>query len=274
MWARLLARSGRSMVNFGDELNPLLVGRLLGRPVRWTPPDRAALVAIGSVVEHVPASRRPPDAPPVTVWGSGLRDRPGQAPDVAGVRFAAVRGPLTRDALGLPADTPLGDPGLLVPVSLPAPRRVGRADLILVPHYADFESRSARQAMARLAARGVQIVPTTTRTMTLLDRLASADLVLASALHGLIVADAYGVPAVPVHLGGGSTQPLFKYADYAASVGLTHEWLPIPERVDAAALIATARARAEERRAILATTVPERQHDLTVALDVLDAMRG
>ena len=46
--------------------------------------------------------------------------------------------------------------------------------------------------------------------------IASAGLVVSSSLHGIVVAEAYGVPAVPV---ASSTEPVFKYEDYYAGTG-------------------------------------------------------
>ena len=53
--------------------------------------------------------------------------------------------------------------------------------------------------------------------------LLSCDLVLSSALHGIIFADALRVPSVWLHSphasGGLTSQPPFKYRDYFESVG-------------------------------------------------------
>jgi hypothetical protein len=119
--------------------------------------------------------------------------------------------------------------------------------------------------MASLAAQGVVVVAPTWRPVRVLDALNRAGLVLASALHGLICADAYGVPAVPARLDAGHDEPLFKYEDYARSVGLDHR--PVMVTGAGPNVLGPARALAEQRRAALDRHVPERQHDLMSALD-------
>jgi pyruvyltransferase len=264
-WARLYAHSGRTLRNFGDELSPLLLARLLGRPARWAGPESASVAAIGSILVMMLEIQRPVGDAPV-VWGSGLRD-PRPALDVhrRPVRYAAVRGPLTRDRLGLPTGTPLGDPALLAPLCLPAPRRRRSSAVVLVPHFADYQHGPSRQTMATLAAQGVVVLPPSWRPERVLDALNRAGLVLASALHGLICADAYGVPAVPARLDAGHDEPLFKYQDYARSVGLDHRAVAVTGAGRDA--LAPARELAERRRAVLDRHVSARQHDLMSALD-------
>jgi pyruvyltransferase len=49
------------------------------------------------------------------------------------------------------------------------------------------------------------------------EEIVSSDFVIASSLHGLIVAEAYGIPARYIRLS--ETESLFKYEDYALGSG-------------------------------------------------------
>lgn len=59
----------------------------------------------------------------------------------------------------------------------------------------------------------------------------SASIVYASSLHGVIVADALGIPAALLRLSGSkrSREPEFKYADYFESVGSSPRWIDVDE---------------------------------------------
>ena len=65
--------------------------------------------------------------------------------------------------------------------------------------------------------------PSSRQPLAVARALLSCDLVLSSALHGIIFADALRVPSVWLHSphasGGLTSQPPFKYLDYFESVG-------------------------------------------------------
>lgn len=189
--------------NFGDALGPLLLRRY-GMDVEWSPAPEADMVCVGSILAHVP------DGWTGTVLGSGFI-RAGVSRDLSRARVLAVRGALTRDACGLPESTPLGDPGILVDELIADPPTVRRGRLV-VPHYVDRTLRWRHVGMRRANIKG--------EPQALLRAIASAEVVYTSSLHGLIAADAFGVPHVlepHERVAGG----LFKFDDYASAFGET-----------------------------------------------------
>lgn len=209
-WAGLARDSRRTLVNFGDELSPLIVRHVAGRDCVWRPPSRADLIALGSLLEI--ALRR--GAPPL-VWGSGLRD--GAAPPPAPSQrtsFIAVRGPATRDALKLPAQVALGDPGLLAHRLCRRERsRLGtRRAVLLIPHFSTWPTPRD--------SGGFDVVAPTQRAADVVARVAGARAVVSSSLHGIVVAHSLGVPAVLLApQRGSSTETAWKYADHYDSLG-------------------------------------------------------
>jgi hypothetical protein len=135
-------------------------------------------------------------------------------------RILAVRGPLTRQrALECGADCPpvYGDPALLLPLLYQPiePQRRGRVGVI--PHYFDKPYVLARWRPPP----DCKLIDIQSRVETVIDDIVGCDHILSSSLHGLIVAHAYGVPALWVRfsdrlIGDGS-----KFADYLRSVDLT-----------------------------------------------------
>lgn len=200
--------------NFGDTVGPWLVSAITGlRPVnsRWVRDGSPALFTVGSVIGHL---KTPGDH----IWGSGLIGRPGasklnQLRNAPPTKIHAVRGKWTRDVLvhelGWTVPEVYGDPALLLPrYYAPSPSRRTKK-IALVPHYKhkkDFATLSGGQANLVDVAGGLEGV---------VDQISSSSAVISTSLHGLIIAQAYGVPWVWMRLDdkqlGGDT---FKFEDF------------------------------------------------------------
>ena len=214
----------RRRQNFGDYLTRLFLDELFALP-SW-PADAYHLV--GSVITESQMRRdlaavgADPEQGSVAFWGCGLRDdRPLSAWARRRARFFGIRGPLSRDVLGLPPETVLGDPGLLLPLLHPAPPRPPRGERITLCVTHILEPRSAAEirrqtGVDRVVSAGIPGHPAALRRF--IDLLARADFVLSGALHGAIAACAYGVPFA--YFDSGYVDVPFKWADFAASVGL------------------------------------------------------
>lgn len=207
--------------NFGDFLTELFLDRLFVLPS--VPADAYHLV--GSVISEWQIQDdlrtmkvRRKDAR-VAFWGCGMRQDDPLSPKAMGhATFHGVRGPLTRDLLGLPADTVLGDPGLLAPLLHPPPRR-RKGGTLCVVHLLDPQPLDdiARMTGADRVVRA-GITGTQAALGQMLDAIAGADFVLCGALHAAIVAAAYGVPFA--FFDSGYVDVPFKWRDFAASVGI------------------------------------------------------
>lgn len=198
--------------NFGDELGPLLVTLLTGRAVEWAAPGDCDLAAVGSILAQVSreAGRAGRQAP-LPVWGSGLIG-PDPAPLHPSLVPLALRGALTRDLLGLPP-LPLGDPGILAPALVP--RGPLRRRWGIVPHFSQRNLPLVRDLAARP---GCTLIDPTAPPLDVLARIASCEAILSSSLHGLIVADGYGIPCRWLDLPSHDAHR-FKFDDYRSGVG-------------------------------------------------------
>ena len=195
--------------NFGDVLSRYIVRALSGRHVvhaRRSP----RLVAVGSVLRLA--------EPGDTVWGSGL-SRP--SPVAKALRILAVRGPLTRqvaiEQTGSPVPEVYGDPALLLPRLLDASGIERKHKVGIVPHYVDADHEVARG----LRKGGFHMIDALAPPLDVVREIVSCELVYSSSLHGLIVAEAFGVPAVWVEFGEGVVGRGFKFRDYYLASGRT-----------------------------------------------------
>ena len=202
----------RSRRNLGDALNPILISFLDGdRKVRWAPNNFRAshYLAIGSILHNATHNS--------IVWGSGFireDDRPASRP----AQVLAVRGPKTRDRLlelGIACPPVYGDPALLLPLYF-NPEVNPRYELGLIPHYVDKNRPFFHQTFPE----DFLLIDIETEDFkSFVESLKSCRKILSSSLHGIILADAYGIPAHRIKLGEDITGGDFKFEDYFLSVG-------------------------------------------------------
>ncbi|MDB2614263.1 polysaccharide pyruvyl transferase family protein [Chlamydiales bacterium] len=194
-------------VNFGDYMSLKVVERILGQKVRVSNSKdlEKKMLAIGSIL----AIARDGDV----VWGSGMNGK-----KMSGSLFAlensldirAVRGPLTRAFIKtefkLEVPEIYGDPALLIPYLFPefVKPKQPLYDYIIIPHYSDIE-HFPREGDST-------IVYATDFWKKIIRKVISSRLVISSSLHGLIIAEAYGIPAIYLRLS--ESEPLFKFYDY------------------------------------------------------------
>lgn len=215
---RLTARTGRVATNFGDELSRYVVEAATKRRVVWSAPGSADVVAVGSVLGLYASL-----GSGASIWGSGIRE-PMDTSDIEALRdrlgpILAVRGHLTRTALGLSDSQVLGDPGVLSPLFARPSTKINKRPLV-IPHFRAWASHGGRRTLSRLRTAGLDIAEPTLHPKSMIDRITDSSLVLTSSLHGLILGHALGTPTQLVSWDShGQSEPDFKYADYFSSIG-------------------------------------------------------
>lgn len=155
-----------------------------------------------------------------TVWGSGILHDPVMKwyhilyrYPFSKLDFRAVRGPLTRKIVmkyGHKCPEVYGDPAILMPL-IYQPKVEVKHDLLVIPQYVtevDFRKNHPQLFVVSMNTNDYKSV---------IDAIASSKKVITSSLHGIILAEAYGVPAV--FFRGLGKQIDFKYLDYYYSTG-------------------------------------------------------
>jgi pyruvyltransferase len=198
--------AGRGIQNFGDRLTPLLLERFAGVRTEWAPPERARVVCVGSILEHLPAGWTG------TVAGAGKLAEESHI-DLRAARIVALRGPLS--ARGIRGNYVVGDPGLLADELVVRPTR--RHPLGVIPHWSD--TRLAMDPAFKVPGRVV--IDPCDDPVKVVRTIGECDAIVASSLHGIVLADAFGIPrqieycASFEHEGG-----MFKFRDHCAAVGV------------------------------------------------------
>jgi hypothetical protein len=211
--------------NFGDLLSSYIATKGLIAPL--FPADRYRL--IGSAIDEavLSADIRRAGGGDVTIacWGCGARGfaKLSEATRES-IALFGLRGPLSRAALAMPEDTPLGDPALMLPLLYKprAPSSQGLGEVLCVPHF--NEPLSNQEVLYRTGADAILSphVRDLVDCERLIDRIANAEFVLAGSLHAAIVSFAYGTPFA--FLDVGFVDVPFKWQDFAALIGIEPVW--------------------------------------------------
>ena len=197
-----------TFVNFGDYLSLKLVERIVSTHVpkyikKRTPQKK--LLAVGSILTFA--------ADGDVIWGSGINGKRLSAKDYAFTHLdiRAVRGPLTRqflmDVLHLETcPEGYGDPALLVPYFFPefVRKKHPSYEYLIIPHYSEIH-------LFPLSEYPNVIYPTAPWN-EIIEKMMDSKFVISSSLHGIIVAEAFGIPSRLLRIT--ENEPLFKYADY------------------------------------------------------------
>lgn len=207
---------GKSKENYGDLLGKYLVEKISGKKVVFAWPEKGSFwdyfkpiyVTVGSILTHVNHK--------CIVWGSGIISK--EYP-VKKAKFLAVRGPQTRKFLleaGYEVPEIYGDPALLLPRYF-APKITKKYKYGLIPHYDDFKVVSNWfQNNPEIHLIDMMTTDVESKTIEFLQ----CKKIISSSLHGIIVAHAYGIPAVWQKFSDKVFGDDIKYQDYLESVNL------------------------------------------------------
>lgn len=168
-----------------------------------------------------------------TIWGSGFIS------DFSNKRYfplyaflhrhyhrtdiRAVRGPETRkilEKMGISCPEVYGAPAVLLPIFY-SPKIEKDLEYLVIPHFSKYDKYSNINN---------KIGTFTTDYKQWINKLLRAKLVISSSLHGIILAEAYGIPAIM--LNDTPSEDLTKYRDWYYSTG-RYEF-PIANTIDEA----------------------------------------
>jgi pyruvyltransferase len=210
--------------NFGDELSPIIVEYVSGRRCVHSEPHKADIAAIGSIIDAT-LQRRPKilrsldvilaRRSRIAIWGSGILDPSSISTTFFHLNFLAVRGKLTASQLSL-APLPFGDPALFLGEYFQ--ERKKSCALGIVPHYVDANTKELAQLLTRFPA--ARVIDVALDPLEVARQISECEMILSSSLHGLVVADAFGIPNARLKfsdLWGGD----WKFNDYASGINRT-----------------------------------------------------
>ena len=225
-------RSANGGCNFGDEITSIILNRKFHVAHSISNVDEADLISVGSIlnklVNNKAISLRNRK---IHVVGSGLispyvkhaslfkRMKPMGRTFGKSVVIHSVRGYMTQQVLTSLGEKeyPVGDPGLMLPLIYDTdPDKIYKIGFI--PHISTIDNPEWKNVCSRVG-NSIIIDFRTDDLESIVTQIKSCDIIVSQSLHGLIIADAYGIPNCwyydgPLHSGG-----KFKFYDYFSSVG-------------------------------------------------------
>lgn len=206
--------------NWGDDINMIIPNLISGKEVipynLLFPSIRNSQVTnymcIGSIINWMTNSKS-------VIWGSGAicNTIPIQAKPK---KVTAVRGPLTRDFLiksGVSCPNVYGDPALLLPLYY-NPICSNRHHIGIIPHISDRSSSVIKELRRMSNTTFIDLGNYDSNWKSVIDKINSCEIIVSSSLHGLIIAEAYGIPNVWVSIDNNIIGGEFKYQDFFKSI--------------------------------------------------------
>ncbi|HEY3329170.1 MAG TPA: polysaccharide pyruvyl transferase family protein [Capsulimonadaceae bacterium] len=202
------------VTNFGDCLNVWLWDQLI--PDQLDDDERTAFVGIGTLLNDN-LKRSTPNANRWVIFSSGVGYFDGPPLLRRTDHVYCVRGPLSAEAMGLDDSYAVTDGAALVR-KVYKPSGIKKFKFAFMPHIEGIADEAWLSICDDL---GFDYIDPRLPVEECLRRISEAEVLLAEAMHGAIVADALRVPWVPVVT---TTNILsFKWSDWCGSIGLKFE---------------------------------------------------
>jgi hypothetical protein len=221
---RVFSWKPRKGINFGDQIGPMIVERLLARAGRAVEIAAAGtndrkLLAVGSILHEARSGDH--------IWGSGVNGKswPPDSIQNAALHFHSVRGPITRRAaieLGHDVPEKYGDPGILFPILFSDEIERKAAEILndydqaglafpttaFIPNIND--DRFYCPEKGDLDKTWLYVNPSSD-PVVVAACIRLVDHVVSSSLHGIVFADVFGKD---ITFFQSRFEPMLKYDDY------------------------------------------------------------
>lgn len=213
--------------NWGDDLNKVFFEYVTNQKFIFVPYNRFLsnnkdihYSLIGSIIGFY-------NLDSTIIYGSGII-RPSVNIVGKPLNIISVRGPKTRSVLlnkGIECPERYGDPALLLPVFYkPTIKKLNQ--ICIIPHMGtDLYKVNKWVDKNRQYFEGVSIIDMHSYSdwREVINQISKSTYVISESLHGLIVAETYGIPSVWVEFVEHKEHWSFKFEDFYCSIGKYHE---------------------------------------------------
>jgi pyruvyltransferase len=198
--------------NFGDDLFYHIACRISRNNITWGSLGSSERLVFlgGSVLQMIRGGD--------ISWGPGFRQHEVPGDKFSKVKLLACRGHLTKNLLKKYdlTDMSLGDPGILTSHLFPEWEVAKNYDLGFIPHFTDYD----KYANGRQKFNGLLIDPRNS-AKAVVEKITQCKCIISQSLHGIIVAESFGIPSVPL----ATSEPEFKYEDYYSLTNRSYNYV-------------------------------------------------
>lgn len=209
--AHTIAGGYYNVHNFGDQLTPLLLQHFGFKCIPCPNFRFADVIGVGSILHKVP------DLFGGTILGAGFIHP--EAKSLPNAKVLLIRGLATKRLLGIQGEVSVGDPGLIVDTIFPSINTLNQTwDIGIVPHYNDSKTSFVEASLEWKGNLRVKLIDVKRTPFEVVSEIAACRSILSSSLHGLIVADSFGIPNAWLQLSNNLIGGRFKFDDYYSAL--------------------------------------------------------
>lgn len=228
-----------NLPNMGDLLNELLIRNVFHQDLKRHKPATSELSCIGSGMDCFMSSNRVYPAWYSTalrarsmftsyennVWCTGfIFKETKDTPFIRKMNFCSVRGEMTKarveKIIGKKLSIPTGDGGIIAPYlfdkPIPKQHKVG-----VIAHFHEQDHPAFKRVLE--THKDSFFINLRDDPLTVVRQIAECEVVISSSLHGLIVADSFGVPSQWIEVTDVLKGDGFKFFDYYSAFGVVPE---------------------------------------------------
>lgn len=211
-----------SRYNLGDSLGGVICSYLLKEKGIEVDKEISKTKHLFTVGSNIFGSSLKGNYQSATIWGSGLQSIPRrreafcQRISRRKLDIRAVRGPLTKDLIekfGHRCPEVYGDPAILMPLIYKPDITPNYKYSVVLQFYHERKFREVHPHERVISMN-------TNDYKSVIDEICASEIIYTSSLHGIILAETYGIPAV--FFRGLEKAIDFKYKDWYLSTGRSH----------------------------------------------------
>lgn len=205
--------------NWGDAIANFIANKISNQKVKWYHGEDVSnndirYTVTGSINQWLRNNN-------TIIWGTGFISKDSKL-HINPIRVCAVRGPLSRKKfLDYKIECPeiYGDPALLMPFFY-NPNITKKYKYGIIPHYVDVNDSWVNKFKNNNNVKIIDITNTESelKNHRFINDILECEIILSSSLHGIIAADAYGIPSYWIELSDKVVGNGFKFNDYFSSV--------------------------------------------------------
>lgn len=202
--------------NLGDLLTKDIFTQLFNIPIEIGTLNDSECIGIGSVLQHFLHNKS--NSRTINVWGSGFIEEKKTYSEkfINNMNFLAVRGEYTKNRLVEMYDrdfsnVTLGDPGLLSPMLIDK-KIIKKHTLGIIPHYIDSENPVFEKIKSSIS--NSTIINPLGDPIETIKQISECELIISTSLHGLVVADGFGIPNYWCEVSKNVAGDGYKFNDY------------------------------------------------------------
>lgn len=200
--------------NFGDQLNPWLWNKIL--PNYFDEDTNIGFLGIGTLINNTYIGKLNRSQFKI-IFSSGVGYGKDEIKLDHSYKIYCVRGPLSAQKLGLPETLAITDGALLVKDFFDSSQCQKKFKFGYIPHY-ELAGEGWALACQKI---GFNYIDPRWSVEKVLASISDTEILLAEAMHGAIIADAFRVPWIPIITNSSILQ--FKWQDWCASLKVNYQ---------------------------------------------------